>query len=98
MNNHIPFNRAAFREARDKFVTDEIVQRKKDLENESKAALQKAKALRKKFKVMPKGHARDLAENDYDVAMAEWASWECQIGNIIRDSRYIAYMAKLAKG
>lgn len=96
--NHIPFNREAFREARDKFVTDSIIQRKADLERDSKSALQKAKALRKKFKAMPKGHARDLAENDYDVAMAEWAIAECEIGNIIRDSRYIAHMAKLTKG
>lgn len=90
--NHIPFNREAFREARDKFVTDEIIQRKADLEDKSKAALQRAKTLRKKFKAMPKGHARDLAENDYDIAMSEWAYFEARIGDILRDSRYIAFI------
>lgn len=95
MSRELAFNRAAFREVRDRFFTDTILQRKADLEQQSAAALKNAKRLRKIFKAMPKGHKRDFIEKDYDTAMAQWAALEVHIGNIERDSRYIAYMAKL---
>lgn len=96
--NHIPFNRPAFREARDKFVTDAIIDRRKDARRNALIRLREARKLRKVFRKMPKGHNREVMEADYDRLMREWAYFESLRGNIERDSRYIAHMAKQAKG
>lgn len=91
-------NNIEFREIRDAFATDSMLKRLERLKIDSAGALARAKALRTKMKHAPKGQQRDLIEIKYDTAMSEWAYFECRIGDIQRDSRYIAHMAKLAKG
>lgn len=83
-----------FTEIRDAFALASMLERKEKLETDSAGALAQARALRTKLRYTPKGAARDRVEEDYDLKMREWAYYEAQLGNILRDARYIAYVAK----
>lgn len=87
-----------FAQIRDDIATESMLKRLEQLMTDAAGALAESRALRTKMRHTPKGQKRDLVEIEYDRAMVAWAKYESLCGDIIRDSRYIAYMDKQAKG
>lgn len=83
-----------FRAARDEMALDRMLKRGAELWEQADAKLMEARALRKRAdRSDTTKQKRELLMHEYDALMREWGEMDAELGNILRDKRYLEYSA-----